>query len=98
MAADYYLETRGLAAGYDGQPMPVEQFRSVLVNRLKIQGFIVSEHMDDWPQARAELAELVGNGELKYRETISQGLESAPEAFIGLLKGRNFGKQLVKLI
>ena len=88
----------GLIAGYDGQPMPVEQFRSVLVNRLKIQGFIVSEHMDDWPQARAELAELVGNGELKYRETISQGLESAPEAFIGLLKGRNFGKQLVKLI
>jgi len=88
----------GLIAGYDGQPMPVEQFRSVLVNRLKIQGFIVSEHMDDWPQARAELAGLVGNGELKYRETISQGLESAPEAFIGLLKGRNFGKQLVKLI
>ena len=47
---------------------------------------------------RAELAALVGNGDLKYRETVSQGLESAPEAFMGLLKGRNFGKQLVKLI
>ncbi|HRO59945.1 MAG TPA: NADP-dependent oxidoreductase [Burkholderiaceae bacterium] len=88
----------GLIAGYDGQPLPVEQFRSVLVNRLKIQGFIVSEHMDAWPEARAELAELVGSGQLRYRETVSQGLESAPEAFMGLLKGRNFGKQLVKLI
>ena len=88
----------GLIAGYDGKPMPVEQFRSVLVNRLKVQGFIVSEHLELWPQARAELAGLVGSGALKYRETVSQGLESAPEAFIGLLKGRNFGKQLVKLV
>ena len=88
----------GLIAGYDGKPMPVEQFRSVLINRLKIEGFIVSEHMEDWPEARAELGALVGEGSLKYRETVSQGLESAPEAFMGLLKGRNFGKQLVKLI
>ena len=41
---------------------------------------------------------LLAQGALKYRETISQGLESAPEAFVGLLKGKNFGKQLVKLI
>jgi len=88
----------GLIAGYDGQPMSVQNFRSVLVNRLKIQGFIVSEHLEFWPQARKELGEMVGDGTLKYRETIAQGLESAPEAFIGLLKGRNFGKQLVKLI
>jgi len=87
----------GLIAGYDGKPMPVQNFRSVLVNRLKIQGFIVSEHLEFWPQARKELGEMVGDGTLKYRETIAQGLESAPEAFIGLLKGRNFGKQLVKL-
>lgn len=88
----------GLIAGYDGKPMPVQNFRSVLVNRLKVQGFIVSEHLEFWPQARKELGEMVGDGTLKYRETIAQGLESAPEAFIGLLKGRNFGKQLVKLI
>jgi len=87
----------GLIAGYDGKPMPVSEFRSILINRLKVQGFIVSEHMELWPQARRELAQLVGDGTLKYRETIAQGLESAPEAFIGLLKGRNFGKQLVKL-
>ncbi len=44
-----------------------------------------------------ELGEGVGSGRLKYRETIAQGLAQAPEAFLGLLKGRNFGKQLVKL-
>jgi NADPH-dependent curcumin reductase CurA len=54
--------------------------------------------MQLWPQALKELGTLVASGRLKYRETIAQGLASAPEAFIGLLKGRNFGKQLVKLI
>jgi len=87
----------GLISGYSGQPMPVNNFRSVLINRLKVQGFIVSEHMQIWPQALAELGELVGSGRMKYRETIAQGIESAPDAFIGLLEGRNFGKQLVKL-
>ncbi len=88
----------GLIAGYNGEPMPIENIRSVLINRLKIQGFIVSEHMELWPQALAELGAQVGSGRLKYRETIAQGIESAPQAFIGLLKGHNFGKQLVKLI
>lgn len=88
----------GLISGYSGEAIPVENFRSVLVNRLKVQGFIVSEHMQLWPQALAELAELVGSGRMKYRETIAEGIEAAPEAFIGLLQGRNFGKQLVKLV
>jgi len=88
----------GLISGYNGEPMPIHNIRSVLINRLKIQGFIVSEHMDLWPQALTELGAQVGSGRLKYRETIAEGIESAPQAFIGLLKGRNFGKQLVKLI
>jgi NADPH-dependent curcumin reductase CurA len=88
----------GLIAGYDAVPMPIKNFASILTNRLKVQGFIVGEHMDAWPAARAELEAMVADGSLRYRETVSQGLESAPEAFIGLLKGRNFGKQLVKLI
>jgi hypothetical protein len=65
---------------------------------MKVQGFIVSEHLPHWPQALGELGSLVAGGKLKYRETIAQGIEAAPEAFIGLLKGRNFGKQLVKLV
>ncbi len=88
----------GLIASYSGAPIPVNRFRSVLDNRLKIQGFIVSEHFDVWPAALEELATLVASGKMKYRETIAQGIEMAPEAFIGLLKGRNFGKQVVKLI
>jgi NADPH-dependent curcumin reductase CurA len=88
----------GMIAGYDGQPMPITNPRLLLTQRLKLQGFIVSEHMHLWPAALKELGEGVASGRLKYRETIAQGLENAPEAFLGLLKGRNFGKQLVKLI
>lgn len=88
----------GMIAGYDGQPLPMSNPALILVNRLKIEGFIVSEHMDVWPEALAELGGLVASGKLRPRESVSQGIASAPEAFLGLLKGKNFGKQLVKLI
>ncbi|ESJ23481.1 2-alkenal reductase [Cupriavidus sp. HPC(L)] len=88
----------GMIAGYDGEPLPMKNPQLILVSRLKIEGFIVSEHMDVWPQALSELGGAVAQGKLKFRESVAQGLESAPEAFMGLLKGKNFGKQLVKLI
>ena len=88
----------GMIAGYDGQPLPMSYPQLILTNRLKIQGFIVSEHMEIWPEALKELGTLVGTGKLKPRETVAQGIAAAPEAFLGLLKGKNFGKQLVKLI
>ncbi|KAF1053592.1 MAG: putative NADP-dependent oxidoreductase YfmJ [Burkholderia gladioli] len=88
----------GLIAGYDGQPAPIVQASAILRARLRVQGFIVTEQLDAWPQALAELEALVANGELHYRETIAQGIERAPEAFLGMLKGHNFGKQLVALI
>ena len=88
----------GMISGYDGTPIPLQYPQLILTSRLRIEGFIVSEHMEVWPEALAELGRLVAEGKLKYRETIAQGLESAPEAFLGLLKGRNFGKQLVKLL
>jgi NADPH-dependent curcumin reductase CurA len=87
----------GLIAGYNGEPVPVNNFSAVLVMRLTMRGFIVGEHMEFWPQGLNELAMLVACGKLKYRETIAQDLANAPEAFLGLLKGKNFGKQLVKL-
>lgn len=87
----------GMIAGYDGQPLPLTYPQLILTNRLKIEGFIVSEHMEVWPEALKELGTLVGTGKLKPRETIAQGIAAAPEAFLGLLKGKNFGKQLVKL-
>jgi NADPH-dependent curcumin reductase CurA len=88
----------GMISGYDGQPIPMAWPQLILTNRMKVQGFIVSEHMDVWPEALKELGTLVATGKLKPRESVAQGIESAPEAFLGLLKGRNFGKQLVKLV
>ena len=88
----------GMISGYNGEPIPMAAPQLILTNRMKVQGFIVSEHMPLWPQALSELGERVASGTLKFRESLAQGLESAPEAFIGLLKGRNFGKQLVKLV
>jgi len=88
----------GMISGYNGEPIPMAAPQLILTNRMKVQGFIVSEHMPLWPQALGELGALVAEGKLKYRESVAQGLESAPQAFIGLLKGRNFGKQLVKLV
>jgi NADPH-dependent curcumin reductase CurA len=88
----------GLIAGYDGQDIAIRNVRALLVSRLKVQGFIVSDHMDAWPTALGELGRGVASVRIKYRETIAEGLAAAPEAFIGLLKGRNFGKQLVKLV
>jgi NADPH-dependent curcumin reductase CurA len=88
----------GMISGYNGEPIPLQFPQLILTNRMKVQGFIISEHMELWPQALQELGAGVASGKLKYRETVAEGIDSAPEAFIGLLKGRNFGKQLVKLI
>jgi len=87
----------GLIAGYDGVPIPIQNVFALVAMRLKLQGFIVSDHLDVWPQALAELGRGVAEGRLKYRESVAQGLAAAPEAFIGMLAGRNFGKQIVKL-
>jgi NADPH-dependent curcumin reductase CurA len=88
----------GMISGYEGGAAPLAAPRLILTQRLKVQGFIVSEHMALWPQALKELAAGVAEGRIRTRESIADGLENAPEAFFGMLAGRNFGKQLVKLI
>ncbi len=88
----------GMIAGYNGEPLAMANPALLLINRVKLQGFIVSEHMEVWGEAMTELGKLVATGKLQPRETVSQGIDSAPEAFLGLLKGKNFGKQLVKLV
>ncbi|WP_151447172.1 NADP-dependent oxidoreductase [Lacisediminimonas profundi] len=88
----------GLIAAYEDEPTVLKNVRMLLTMRLTLRGFIISEHMEFWPQGLAELTGLLADGKLKYRESISQGLRSAPEALIGLLHGKNFGKQLVRLI
>ncbi len=88
----------GLIASYEGAPTALDNVGTLLITRSKIEGFIVSDHIALWPQAIDELVGHVAAGRIRYRETIAQGLESAPAALIDVLKGRNFGKQLVKLI
>jgi len=87
----------GMIAGYNGEDIPLKNARLLLTNRVLVQGFIVTEHLDLWPQGLKELGQLAATGKLKFRESVAEGLAAAPEAFIGLLKGRNFGKQLVRL-
>ncbi len=88
----------GMVSEYnDVEPRPGPNLMSAVRKRLKIQGFIVGDHWRRWGEYRAMAAPLVRSGELKYREDIVNGLDHAPEAFIGLLQGRNFGKLLVQL-
>jgi NADPH-dependent curcumin reductase len=88
----------GFISGYNGEPVAITNPAAFLVKRVKLQGFIISDHLELWPQGLAELGALVAQGKLQYRETVAEGLASAPEAFMGLLQGKNLGKQLVKLV
>src|SRR6201981_3905851 len=88
----------GMVAEYnDVEPRPGPNLMSAVRKRIKIQGFIVSDRWQRFAEFRAMAAPLLKRGELKYREDIVDGLDRAPEAFIGLLQGRNFGKLVVKL-
>ena len=89
----------GMISEYnDADPKGIRLLRSLLVNRTMLRGFIVTDHLDKWPAAFAEIGAMLKQGKMKYHETMSEGIESAPKAFIGMLKGENFGKQLVKLV
>jgi NADPH-dependent curcumin reductase len=88
----------GMIADYNTtDPYGVTMMRSLLVNRVNLRGFIVSDRPDLYARAITRLGKLVALGKIKYHETVAQGLESAPKAFIGMLKGANLGKQLVKV-
>jgi len=88
----------GLISDYNAkEPYGLKNFRSILVNRLTVRGMIVFDWVERYPEANRDLLELVIGGKLKYRESVVQGIENAPKGLIGLLKGDNFGKQLVKL-
>jgi NADPH-dependent curcumin reductase CurA len=87
----------GLIASYEGAPTTLPDMRIFLVKRFKMEGFIVSDHMDLWPKAIGELVSLAAAKKLTWRETIREGLENTPQALIDLLHGQNFGKMLVKV-
>lgn len=88
----------GMVSQYnETEPYAMRNLRSLLVNRVKVQGFIVSDHMPRWPHALRELTQWHREGRLQYRETVAHGLENAPKAFIAMLRGDKLGKQIVQL-
>jgi NADPH-dependent curcumin reductase CurA len=64
---------------------------------LRIEGFVVSNHYDLLPKFYQEMGKLVAEGKMKWQESVTDGLQNAPKAFLGLFKGENFGKALVKI-
>ena len=71
--------------------------RFMLVNRARMEGFLVSDFTDRWPMGLKRLSRWVRDGKIKYREDVVEGLENAPKAFLRLMRGENFGKLVVKI-
>lgn len=92
----------GMIAWYSGQgisdaaPLPFA-WRNILTRRLRVEGFIIFDHFHKFPQFVAEVAPMVADGRVKYRESVAEGLDAAPQAFLDMLQGGNFGKQLVRI-
>jgi len=88
----------GLIAEYNAeQAYGYKNMRAILVNRVKMQGMIVFDWKERYGEALKALAGYLAQGKVKYRESVVEGLDNAPKGLIGLLKGQNFGKPLVKL-
>ncbi len=88
----------GLVSQYNAtEPYGMKNLREVFNHRITVRGFVLSDHKDLWPEATRALADAYRAGRLHYRESIAEGLENAPQAFIDMLAGANVGKQLVRL-
>lgn len=71
--------------------------RHLLVKRARMQGFVIFDHMDEWPAAIRQLADWVRDGRLRYQEDVLEGIEAAPDAIAGLYRGDNKGKRVIRL-
>lgn len=89
-----HYNAKDLPEGPDRSPLLMRQ---ILVKRLRLEGMIVTDHEASRPAFEAQVGTLLQAGRLHYKEDVVEGLENAPEAFIGMLEGRNFGKVLVKV-
>ncbi len=87
--------------GADGDPSGPDNlpklWRTILVNRLSVRGFIILDHYDRFREFASEVSGHIREGRITYRESVTDGLENAPAAFLELLQGGNFGKQLVRV-
>jgi NADPH-dependent curcumin reductase CurA len=70
---------------------------TIVGKRLLLKGFIISDHMDQRARFQSDMSNWLSSGEIRWEETVFDGIENAPKAFMGLFKGENLGKMLVKL-
>jgi len=89
----------GQIALYNAEEMPTgpRKLGKLIETRARVQGLLVGDFAPRFEQATADLAEWVAAGEIEYRETVTEGLENAPDAFLGLFEGENVGKQVVRV-
>jgi len=88
----------GMIEGYNtGQPTSLRFIMRIIAARIRLKGFIVFDYFPRMAEFYAEMGPWVANGTVKSRETVVEGLENTPDAFLGLFKGENIGKMLVKL-
>ena len=92
----YNAGALGANAGGEKDNLP-KLWRTILVNRLSVNGFIISDHWDRYGDFLRDVGPMLAKGQIAYQEDITEGLENAPRAFMGLLTGENFGKQIVKV-
>jgi NADPH-dependent curcumin reductase CurA len=88
----------GMIEGYNGrEPMSFRFIQRIIAARIQLKGFIIFDYFPRMPEFYREMGPWIANGTVKSRETVVEGLESMPDAFLGLFKGANVGKMLVKL-
>ncbi len=80
-----------------GEPAAPRNLFMVVTKRLRMEGFLISDHLDRFPEFLARAQDWVREGRLRYRETVIDGIENAPSAFLGLLRGESIGKMIVKV-
>lgn len=86
-----------ISGGYDSSPIPIGNANHFLTSRILMKGFIVTDYLKDFPEALGEISNMIAKGEIVWRETIDEGLAKTPSAFANMLKGKNIGKQLIKI-
>lgn len=88
----------GMISQYNTQePYGVKNLINIVGKRIRFQGFIVTDHGDLEPEFLTKVIAVLKEGKFQYRESISEGIETTPEALFDVLKGNNFGKQVVKV-
>jgi NADPH-dependent curcumin reductase CurA len=89
----------GMISQYNTQnPYPVRNLSSIVGKRIRIQGFIFSDSADEYAERfYRDMETWLKSGQMKYKEDIVEGIANAPEAFVGMLKGKNFGKKVIKI-